>query len=305
MEGFRFNMRTYRKNKTPQESSRAIGLDIALKVVSFITGKEHLHYGYWKGLDVNLENLGKAQEAYTKHLFKYLPKKEPRKKLKILDIGGGSGQIAKYLIDLGHQVTIVIPSSTLVKHARINTNGKAEIHQTTFEQYNPRKNTKFDLCLYAESFQYIPVKIALRKATQLLNKNGEILIADCFRSAKEHTGIFRKPGGGPSLASMESEIKIQKLEIINQEEITEAVAPSIELEQQFYNTIGFSINRVIHSLKIIRPMSLRFLGILYKLLLSKRRRLRLEDRLFEKRRSKDLFLKYNHYMIFKLKPLRE
>ncbi|PQM56416.1 MAG: SAM-dependent methyltransferase [Rhodobacteraceae bacterium] len=298
-------MTAYRKNKKSQENSRVVGLDIALKVVSFVTGKEHLHYGYWEGLDVNLENLGKAQEAYTQHLFKYLPKQKINKRLKILDIGGGSGQIAKYLIDLGHQVTIVIPSSILAEHAKKNTKGKAEIQPTTFEDYNPKENIKFDLCLYAESFQYIPVKIALQKATQLLNKNGEILIADCFRSAQEHTGIFRKPGGGPSLASMESEIKRQKLEIINKEEITKAVSPSIELEQQFYNTIGFAINRIIRSLKITRPIGLGFLNILYKLLLSKRKRLRLENRLFEKARSKDLFLQYNHYMIFRLKPLQK
>ena len=298
-------MKKYRKSANYQESSQAVGLDIALKVVSFITGKEHLHYGYWNEINVNLENLGKAQEAYTEHLFKYLPKGKNKKKLKILDIGGGSGQIAKYLVDLGHQVTIVIPSSILAEHAKKNTMDRAKIHLTTFEDYMPDKNITFDLCLYAESFQYIPIKIALQKAAQLLNENGEILIADCFRSKQEHTGIFRKPGGGPSLASMESEIKRQKFEIITKEEITKAVAPSIELEQQFYNTIGFCITRIIRSLKTTRPITLRVLGVLYAILLNKRRRLRLEDRLFEKTRSKDLFLRYNHYMIFKLKPLRK
>ena len=54
-----------------KEASRLVGLDIALKVSSFVTGKEHLHYGLWEKLDVTLENLGKAQEAYTNLLFKY------------------------------------------------------------------------------------------------------------------------------------------------------------------------------------------------------------------------------------------
>ena len=293
------------KDKKNREDSRSVGLDIALKVISFVSGKEHLHYGYWNGLDVNLGNLGNAQEAYTKHLFEYLPKRKTKTRLNILDIGGGSGQIAKYLIELGHKVTIIIPSLVLAEHAKKNTKGNAEIHITTFEEYLPQDNVKFDLCLYAESFQYIPIKIALQKATQLLKEDGEILIADCFRSKNEQTGIFRKPGGGPSLLSMESEIIKQKLEIISKEEITEAVAPSIELEQYFYNTIGFSINRVIQSLKTNRPISLKFLGILYKLFLSKRRRLRLENRLFEKSRSRDLFIKYNHYMIFKLRSQKK
>ena len=64
----------FRKKK--KEASRLIGLDIALKVSGFVTGKEHLHYGLWEKLDVNLDNLGKAQEAYTDLLLEYLPKKK-------------------------------------------------------------------------------------------------------------------------------------------------------------------------------------------------------------------------------------
>ena len=48
--------------KKKKESSRLVGLDIALKVSGFVTGKEHLHYGLWDKLDVNLDNLGKAQK---------------------------------------------------------------------------------------------------------------------------------------------------------------------------------------------------------------------------------------------------
>ena len=88
------------------------------------------------------------------------------------------------------------------------------------------------------------MEIALQKAIHLLSEDGEILIADCFRSAQKHTGIFRKPGGGPSLASMESEIKRQQLEIITEEEIAKDVAPSIELEQQFYNRLVLEPDRL-------------------------------------------------------------
>ena len=245
-------------NKKKKESSRLVGLDIALKVSGFVTGKEHLHYGLWDKLDVNLDNLGKAQEAYTDLLFKYLPKK--KKKLDILDIGGGAGENAKKLIALGHKVTIIVPSKILAEHAKKNTNNKAKILITTFEDYLP-KNSQFDLCLFAESFQYIPIKIALQKASSLVNNDGEILIADCFRSEKKQEGIFRQPGGGASLISMEKELKIQKINVIVKKEITKLVAPSIQLEQKFYNTLGFSINRIIASLKINRPFTLKFLNM--------------------------------------------
>ena len=287
--------------KKKKESSRLVGLDIALKVSSFVTGKEHLHYGLWEKLDVTLENLGKAQEAYTNLLFKYLPKKEPQKKLEILDIGGGAGENAKKLIERGHRVTIIVPSKILAEHAKKNTNKKAEIVITTFEDYIPKYNS-FDLCLFAESFQYIPIKTALKKASILLKNNGEILIADCFRSDKKQIGIIRQPGGGASLKSMEKELEIQKFKILVRKEITKLVAPSVELEQKFYNTLGFSINRIVTSLNVNRPITLKFLKIIYKIFFSKRRRKRLEKRLFENTRTADSFIKYNHYMIYKLKP---
>ena len=287
--------------KKKKEASRLVGLDIALKVSSFVTGKEHLHYGLWEKLDVTLENLGKAQEAYTNLLFKYLPKKEPQKKLEILDIGGGAGENAKKLIERGHRVTIIVPSKILAEHAKINTNKKAEILITTFEDYIPKYNS-FDLCLFAESFQYIPIKTALKKASKLLKNNGEILIADCFRSDKKQIGIIRQPGGGASLKSMEKELEIQKFKILVRKEITKLVAPSVELEQKFYNTLGFSINRIVTSLDVNRPITLKFLKIIYKIFFSKRRRKRLEKRLFENTRTADSFIKYNHYMIYKLRP---
>ena len=287
--------------KKKKESSRLVGLDIALKVSCFVTGKEHLHYGLWEKLDVTLENLGKAQEAYTNLLFKYLPKKEPQKKLEILDIGGGAGENAKKLIERGHRVTIIVPSKILAEHAKINTNKKAEILITTFEDYIPKYNS-FDLCLFAESFQYIPIKTALKKASILLKNNGEILIADCFRSDKKQIGIIRQPGGGASLKSMEKELEIQKFKILVRKEITKLVAPSVELEQKFYNTLGFSINRIVTSLNVNRPITLKFLKIIYKIFFSKRRRKRLEKRLFENTRTADSFIKYNHYMIYKLRP---
>ena len=287
--------------KKKKEASRLVGLDIALKVSSFVTGKEHLHYGLWEKLDVTLENLGKAQEAYTNLLFKYLPKKEPQKKLEILDIGGGAGENAKKLIERGHRVTIIVPSKILAEHAKINTNKKAEILITTFEDYIPKYNS-FDLCLFAESFQYIPIKTALKKASILLKNNGEILIADCFRSDKKQIGIIRQPGGGASLKSMEKELEIQKFKILVRKEKTKLVAPSVELEQKFYNTLGFSINRIVTSLNVNRPITLKFLKIIYKIFFSKRRRKRLEKRLFENTRTADSFIKYNHYMIYKLRP---
>ena len=45
------------------------------------------------------------------------------------------------------------------------------------------------------------------------------------------------------------EVSVEK-HTSTKKEITKLVAPSIQLEQKFYNTLGFSINRIIASLKI-------------------------------------------------------
>jgi hypothetical protein len=94
--------------------TRAIGLDVGLGFVRWLTGAENLHYGLWTGLDVSAGNLGRAQAAYTDKLFGLLPPG----KLRILDIGGGAGETAKKLIALGHEVEIVVPSALLAAHCR-------------------------------------------------------------------------------------------------------------------------------------------------------------------------------------------
>ena len=42
-------------------NSRAVGLDLSLGVIRWLTGHENLHYGLWDGLEVTAENLGRAQ----------------------------------------------------------------------------------------------------------------------------------------------------------------------------------------------------------------------------------------------------
>ena len=184
----------FQKNNTLD--TKALGLEVSLAIAKFVTGKENMHYGVWDNLDPCLENLGKAQEQYTRLLFKYFPKK---KKLRILDVGGGAGEIAKKLISLGHSVTVIVPSNILSRRCLENTDNKAEVHDIKFEDYKPKKNQTFDLCLFSESFQYIPAKIALKKAKGLLSKDGQILVADCFRSNLKNNSHNRRPGGGHPL----------------------------------------------------------------------------------------------------------
>ena len=288
------------KKKLPiNDTSQAVGLDIALELAYFVTGKSNMHYGIWDGLTVNLGNLGIAQETYTEKLFSYLPSD---KNLNILDIGGGAGETAKKLLKLGHQVTIIVPSPVLASHAKNKTANKANIHLCTFEDFEPQKNESFDVCLFSESFQYIPLNKALKKSKNLLNKTGTIIISDCFRSNVSSTRLHRPPGGGHPLQEMYREIHSNQLEIILEEDITSSVSASIDLEQRFYNTLGVVIKRVIQSYSNRNKFTFKAMEIIYKILLSRKKRMRLNDRLFNKSRNSEIFELYNNYMIFLLKP---
>ena len=290
----------FQKNNTLD--TKALGLEFSLAIAKFVTGKENMHYGVWDNLDPCLENLGKAQEQYTQLLFKYFPKK---KKLKILDIGGGAGETAKKLISLGHSVTVVVPSSILSRRCLEITENTAEVHNIKFENYEPKKNQEFDLCLFSESFQYIPAKIALEKAKGLLSKDGQILVADCFRSDLQHNSYNRRPGGGHPLSEMLKLIKDIDLGIISKKEITKSVAPSLDIEQKFYNVVGVGIDKVQQGLVTSHPWKMKLFNLVYKTIVSQKKRRRLHDRIYGNIRNSDNFIKFNHYMIFQLSSNKE
>ena len=278
-------------------NSQEIGLDIATSLAKFVTGKENLHYGYWKDLEVNLENLGKAQEAYTNKILCLISKE---KKLKILDIGGGSGETANKLAKLGHDITIIVPSKILAERAKKNTKGKVKIEVTSFEQYKKDKKHSFDLCLFSESFQYIPMNYSLKKSKEILKKNGKILIADCFRSKKYKMQKNRPPGGGHSISLFYEKINELKLNIIHSEDITIEVSYSVDLEQKFYNTIGFIFQRIQKEIKFKKPIIYKIMISIFKLFINKKRREKLFDRLYKNERNSESFNKNNNYMIFLL-----
>ncbi|QDC08329.1 class I SAM-dependent methyltransferase [Oceanicola sp. D3] len=274
--------------------TRAIGLDVGLSFMRWLTGAENLHYGLWDGLPVAAENLGAAQAAYTDKLFSYLPEGS----LRILDIGGGAGETAKKLIALGHDVEIVVPSPFLASRCRQNA-PEARVHQCMFEDFSGAGG--FDLCLFSESFQYIPHEVALKEALALLKPGGQVLIADCFRS-ENYEGVKRSQtvGGGHRLAVMRETLAEMKLTIEAEEDITEAVAPSIDLEQGLFNVMGHGVSRVDEELKMKKPKTRWALAFFIRRMVSERRLFRLNERLKESKRTSEAFCHFNRYMIFRL-----
>lgn len=277
-------------------NSQAIGLDIGLSFVKWLTGAENLHYGLWTGLDVTAANLRTAQEAYTDKLFKLLPDTPCR----ILDIGGGAGETAKKLIALGHEVVIVVPSPFLAQRCRANA-PKAEVHECMFEDYCGPGG--FDVCLFSESFQYIPLDQGLPRCLELLAPQGQIIVSDCFRSP--HFDIApgtSTVGGGHPIAKFRDTLASLPVTVTSQEDITEAAAPSVEIEQGLFNVVGYGISRVDDELSAKRPRLRWILNRVICAFLNERKRARLDQRLNHQTRNREVFVQNNTYLMMALKP---
>ena len=275
--------------------TRAVGLDVGLAFIRWLTGSENLHYGLWTGLEVTAGNLKAAQEAYTAKLFGYLP----QGKLRILDIGGGAGETARKLIALGHEVQIVVPSAFLAARCRETAKG-AVVHECTFEDFTG--TGPFDLCLFSESFQYIPMVESLPKCARLLTPEGQVLIADCFRTDAYKGRAAQGPqaGGGHPLASFRAALDGSAFAIAAEEDITDAVAPSIDLEQQLFNVIGHGVARVSDEIRTKKPAAHWTLSRFIGLFLTKKRRANLMRRLTGTDRNAESFRHFNRYLMVRL-----
>ncbi len=113
---------------------------------------------------------------------------------------------------------------------------------------------RFDVCLFSESFQYIAVDQSLPKANTLLRQGGVIIIADCFRSENfVREDLNHKVGGGHALQLFQDAVPRHRFVVTFEEDITAAVAPSVDLEQQLFNVIGFAITRIDAELQAKKP----------------------------------------------------
>ena len=275
--------------------TRAVGLDVGLAFIRWLTGAENLHYGLWTGLEVTAANLKSAQEAYTAKLFGYLPKG----RLRILDIGGGAGETARKLLALGHSVDIVVPSAFLAERCRKTAPG-AVVHECMFEDFTGQG--PFDLCLFSESFQYIPLAESLPRCAALLAPGGEVLIADCFRTeAYRSRGKHGpQPGGGHRLTAFRTAVEGSAFAVAAEEDITDAVAPSIDLEQALFNVIGHGVTRVSDEIRGKKPAAHWTLARFIGLFLSKTRRTNLMRRLTGTERNAEVFRQFNRYLMLRL-----
>lgn len=215
-------------------TSRELGLVLAQQLLDV----EDLHYGLWDpGLELSLSNIPLAQQRYTDmllDLIKSLLSDHPAPC--ILDVGCGTGHLLQHLLEDGYRADAVNPSSHLNKlvHERLAAlqPGATTLYETGFESLPlERCRHKYDLLLFSESFQYIPLPDIFEKSTLLLRDAGRLVICDFFKTAAHCDGGDgdRSFSGGHILAEFYRYVEQSSFRISHDEDLTARVSPNIAL----------------------------------------------------------------------------
>jgi len=248
--------------KSKKVISRSIGVEIGAICSKYFLKSQHLHYGYWTSdLEVDIANLRIAQENYARFLVSHIPPGVNS----ILDVGCGTGQIAKMLLDAGYQVDCVSPSPYLSNQARQLLGARSTIFECFYEELETPNC--YDLILFSESFQYIKPKEALNKTLGLLNEGGYILICDIFKRDAPDKSLL--PGGHP-LKTFYCLVSQYSLELVEDLDITEQTAPTLDIVNNAFNeVVRPSVDLAQQFLNDRHPLMLRCLKFLYRKKISK------------------------------------
>jgi SAM-dependent methyltransferase len=200
-----------------RQLTKELGLEAGYRLVRFTTGSEFLHYGRFEAdIPVDYVNLRVAQDRYLDRLIELIPPGVKR----ILDVGAGSGKTAEVLLDKGYAVDCVSPGQALAEFVDQHLAGRGTVYRALFE--DAVIPGRYDLVLFSESFQYIPLPAALDKAIGLLNPGGHILISDYFNRNPPGGSSLR---GGHNFAAWSELYPRYPLTLLAEQDITRETAP--------------------------------------------------------------------------------
>lgn len=263
--------------------SKEVGLIIGLIFNRYFMGSEHLHYGLWdQGVEPNWQTMARAQENYAEFLASQIPEGVRT----VLDVGCGAGTFAKRLIDRGYEVDCVSPSPLLTERAKALLEGKAQIFECGFEDFEGTRC--YDLVLFSESFQYVRLKEGLAKAFQSLNHGGRLLICDFFRTDAKGKSLI---GGGHKWKKFARAVEAQGFILVNDLDITPRISPSIDVFDDFTCKVGKpSFDLIFHYLDTNYPRISRLVKWRMKERLDK-----ISSKYFSGERNSAHFEKYKTY----------
>lgn len=275
-----------KKKKNRKVDSKEVGLDIGLMIFKHFLKTEYLHYGYFTpDMEIDITNLKKAQENYFEHLASRIPDGVKT----ILDVGCGSGKTAEELIARGYSVDCVSPGKILTEYAQEKLQGKIEMFNCKFENISTDK--KYDLVLFSESFQYIPMDSSISGALKLLNPGGYIMVCDFFKTEAPGKSML---GGGHKYSEWLNIKNQLDIKTLIEEDITENTAPTIDLVDQLNRNVLKPTWEVVFLLGEDRfPSLIKFIKWKYRKKFEK-----MENKHFSGQRNGEAFKTHKKYMFY-------
>lgn len=271
--------------QSKKEISRDVGLEIGSICGKYFLKLDHLHYGYWSNsAEVDISNLHIAQDRYAQFVISHIPEKVKT----VLDVGCGTGQISKMLLDLGYQVDCVSPSAYMNKHVCTLLGERSHIFECPYEKI--QTSNRYDMVLFCESFQYIDLEKALSISSELLNNGGYLFICDIFKRDIKSNGIM---GGGHNISKFHKLIEQSPFRLIENRDITEETAPNMDLMNDvLQKVVQPVITAGIRFSESRYPIVVKFLMWKYRKKMDK-----LHKKYFSGGRSGEDFKKYKTYQL--------
>lgn len=214
--------------------------DIGLRLAQKLFGLEYLHYGLFVNSPRTLAGLPAAQEEYVQKVLGQIPNDGIKK---VLDVGCGAGGVAKQLVGRGFEVTCVDPDPYMLDKTFKATDGRIRPVQGLYEEVGELPSGQFDLVLMSESCQYVPFNLAFAQHKKHLRLGGHVLIADFFKVRELDFPYLSK--SGHNLKDFLKEADIQGFQLINDIDITQETAPTMDIYQDILSNRAFPVAEAV------------------------------------------------------------
>ncbi|MGL1834673.1 class I SAM-dependent methyltransferase [Rhodocyclaceae bacterium SMB388] len=282
--------------------TRELGLVLAQQLL----GIADLHYGWWEeGEQPTLARLREAQERYSTRLIEVVEEYCPHGG-RILDVGCGTGHLMEKMLQRGFHVDVVIPAPWLEQQVRqrltrLGPDYESVVFACEFEHMpESARDRPYDLVLFSESFQYVPLDDSLPMTLSLLAPGGKVVVCDFFKTEHHGDGGLgdRSFGGGHRLDRFYASLERYGFHLLRDDDITRFTSPSIALlDELLRNRIAPACATIDRYLSERVPMIRRLVGWLMR-----RRLARLRYKYLEQHRTQAVFERYKSYRLLAFEP---
>jgi len=201
-----------------------------------LLGLQDLHYGLWdEELELNLANLSIAQRRFASLIASELP--DPAvNETHVLDVGCGTGYILALLTQKGYQVDAASPSHFLIERVKQRLadlpDSTSKVFETRFEEFPEQIYQQYyDVILFNESFQHIPMKRAFDKVQKLLKPGGLVILVDTFLT--DDASNNRNQDIRHKQKDFYNYVEQSPFSLLRDDDLTQYIVPNITLMDDF------------------------------------------------------------------------